>query len=84
MKKQRKNGHWVVPLILGVVIIGLWAIPFETLESEVVGMGAKIGLLSRVARAIVVDMTLTVRSFGTLLAVAGTAGYIWYSRKKAG
>ena len=60
---KRKNGHWVVPLIVGALIIGL---------------------LSRVARTIVVDMTLTVRSFGTLLAVAGTAGYIWYSRKKAG
>ena len=82
--KQRKNGHWVVYLVVGVIIIGLWAIPFETLESEVTEMGAKIGLLSRVARAVVVDMTLTVRSFGTLLAVAGTAGYIWYSRKKAG
>ena len=80
---KRKNGHWVVYLVIGVIIIGLWAIPFDTLEYEVVEMGAKIGLLSRVARAVVVDMTLTVRSFGTLLAVAGTAAYIWYNRKKA-
>lgn len=77
-----RNGHWGVYLIIGALIIGLWAIPFDTLESEVVEMGAKIGLLSRVARAVVEDMTLTIRSFGTLLGVAAVAGYAWYSRRK--
>ncbi len=82
-KRKRKNGHWIVHVILGVLVIGLWAIPFDTLESEVSEMGAKIGLLSTVARAVVDDLTITVRSLSTLLGVSLALGYVWYSRRKA-
>ena len=83
-RKKRKNGNWLVHILLAALVIGLWAIPIDTLESEVSEMGAKIGLLSQLVRAIAADMTLTVKSLGTLLAGAIGLLYIWYNRRKAG
>ena len=83
-KRKNGNGHWFVYMLIIALVVGLWAIPLDTLSSEVDDMGAKIGLLSRVARTVAQDLTVTVKSLGTLLAGAIGLLYIWYNRRKAG
>ncbi len=83
-KRRKKYGHPVFHLTVAVLVIGLWLIPEDILISEGTEYGAKIRFLITIFRAIAEEMTLLVKSMGTLSAAIVTVGYVIYNHKKAG
>ncbi len=81
-KRKRKNGHWLVYLVLTVLVVCLWFIPFDTLASGIDDFEAKINLISAAIRAIAVNLTTTVKSMGTFAAAVLALLYVIYNRNK--
>ncbi len=83
-KRRKKYGHPVFHLTVAVLVIGLWLIPMDLLVSEVTEFGAKIRFLSVTFRSTAEELTLSVKSMGTLLAAILAVGYVIYNHKKHG
>ncbi len=83
-RRRRKNGHWLIYLVLASLALGLWYIPAETVAHEVGEIETKVGLISGMIRRLAGDLTLTAKAMGTLVAgIIGLAVLLWSRRKSA-
>ncbi len=83
-KHRKKYGHPYIHLVLAVLVIGLWLIPEDILVSEGTEFGAKLRFLLTILRTTAEELTLLVKSTGTLLVALAAAGYGIYSHRKHG
>ena len=83
-RHKKKYGHWAVYSILVILVIGLWRIPMDVYIAEVTEFGAKIRFLSTTIRLTVEDLTVTVKSMGTLTIALAALAYSIYSNKGSG